>query len=267
MRSIKQLLNLSGRKALVTGGAGHIGLAIEEALLELGARVAILDADAGKCDERARQLARFGKDSVVSAPCDLLDEKETRDVMAETIKKMGGLDILVHGAAYVGTTKVSGWTTVFEKQTVEAWDKALRVNLTSAFVLTQAAAPALKKSGGGSVIFVASTYGVAGPDMSLYKGTTMANPVGYGASKGGLIQMMRYLSTLLAPRVRVNCVSPGGVWRQQPEAFHKRYKLRTPLKRMATEEDFKGAVAYLASDLSAYVTGHNLMVDGGWTAW
>ncbi len=95
----------------------------------------------------------------------------------------------------------------------------------------------------------------------------MNNAAGYAASKGGLLQLMRYLSTLLAPRVRVNAISPGGVWRSQPEAFHERYRARTPLGRMATEEDLTGAVAYLASDLSTYVTGHNLVVDGGWTAW
>lgn len=95
----------------------------------------------------------------------------------------------------------------------------------------------------------------------------MANPVGYGVSKGGLLQLMRYLATMLAPRVRVNAIAPGGVWRNQPETFRSRYAARTPLERMASEEDLKGAIAYLASDLSAYVTGHNLVVDGGWTAW
>ena len=95
----------------------------------------------------------------------------------------------------------------------------------------------------------------------------MANPAGYGASKGGVLQLMKYLATNLAPYVRVNAVSPGGVWRQQPNIFRQRYEARTPLGRMATEEDLKGAVAYLASDLSSYVTGHNLVVDGGWTVW
>ena len=95
----------------------------------------------------------------------------------------------------------------------------------------------------------------------------MANPAGYGASKGGILQLTRYLATTLAPSIRVNAVTPGGIWRNQPEVFHRRYKDRTPLKRMAHEEDLKGAVAYLASDLSSYVTGHNLVVDGGWTSW
>jgi len=143
----------------------------------------------------------------------------------------------------------------------------MRVNLTSAFVIVQEAKEALAASGRGSVILFASIYGMVGPDLRLYAGTSMGNPAGYGVSKGGLLQLMRYLATVLAPRVRVNAISPGGVWRQQPEAFHERYTSRTPLSRMAIEEDLKGAVAYLASDLSSYVTGHNLVVDGGWTAW
>ena len=117
------------------------------------------------------------------------------------------------------------------------------------------------------MINVGSIYGMVGPDMRLYEGTTMGNPAAYAASKGGLLQFTRWLATILAPEVRVNSITPGGVWRNQPEAFHERYKARTPLRRMAHEEDFKGAVAYLASDLSSYVTGHNLLVDGGWTVW
>ena len=143
----------------------------------------------------------------------------------------------------------------------------MRVNLTSSFVLVQEAREALSASGRGSVILFASTYGLVGPDHRLYEGTTMANPAGGAASKGGLLQLTRYFATTLAPGIRVNAISPGGVWRQQPESFHRRYVSRTPLGRMATEEDLKGATAYLASDLSAYVTGHNLVVDGGWTAW
>jgi NAD(P)-dependent dehydrogenase (short-subunit alcohol dehydrogenase family) len=103
--------------------------------------------------------------------------------------------------------------------------------------------------------------------MSLYADTTMANPAGYGASKGGLLQLTRYLATVLAPEVRVNAISPGGIWRNQPDIFRERYENRTPLQRMGTEEDLKGVVMFLSSDLSAYVTGQNLVVDGGWTAW
>ena len=143
----------------------------------------------------------------------------------------------------------------------------MRVNLGSAFVLAQEAKAYLEKSNHASIILVSSIYGMAGPDLKLYKGTPMKHPAAYGVSKAGLLQLTRYLATVLAPAVRVNAITPGGVWRHQNQKFHQRYKEKTPLGRMAVEEDFKGAVAYLASDLSKYVTGHNLVVDGGFTAW
>ncbi len=267
MRSLAQLMDLSGRRALVSGGAGHIGLAVEEALLELGTTLAVLDLDTVASQERVKTLSRLRSGSAVTLPCDLKDEQSTRQAVHTAVEQMGGLDILVHCAAYVGTTQTPGWAVPFERQTVDAWDAAIRINLTSAFVMVQEAKEALTASGHGSVIFFGSTYGMVGPDMRLYVDTPMSNPAGYGASKGGLLQLMRYLATVLAPRVRVNVISPGGVRRNQPETFHQRYISRTPLARMATEEDLKGAVAYLASDLSAYVTGHNLVVDGGWTVW
>jgi len=267
MRSLSRLMDLSGRKVLLTGGAGHIGLAAGEALAEMGATIATLDHDAESSKERVEALSKHGAQRVITIECDLTDEIATRHSVRSAIEAMAGLDIIIHLAAYVGTTRVPGWAVPFENQTVEAWDRALRVNLTSAFVMVQEAKEVLAMSGHGSVILFGSTYGLVGPDFRLYEGTTMANPVGYAVSKGGLLQLTRYLATLLAPRVRVNAISPGGVWRDQPELFHQRYLSRTPLGRMATEEDLKGAVAYLASDLSAYVTGHNLLVDGGWTAW
>ena len=143
----------------------------------------------------------------------------------------------------------------------------MQVNLTSAFELSQQAAPHLGSGGHGSIIFISSIYGMVGPNNALYEGTTMGNPAAYGASKAGLLQLARYLATTLAPAVRVNAITPGGVWRNQAPEFVDRYVARTPLGRMAREEDFMGAVAFLASDLSSYVTGQNLVVDGGWTTW
>ena len=125
----------------------------------------------------------------------------------------------------------------------------------------------LEKSQYASVINIGSIYGLYGPDMSIYEGTGLNNPAAYSASKGGLIQLTRWLSTVLAPKVRVNCISPGGILRNQPEKFVKRYVNKTPLKRMGSESDIVGAVIYLASDLSSWVTGQNLIVDGGWGVW
>jgi NAD(P)-dependent dehydrogenase (short-subunit alcohol dehydrogenase family) len=262
MRKIGELMDLTGRRALVTGGAGHIGQVAAETLIELGAKVGILDRDAESCQASVDALGPMS----YPLPCDLSDEAATRAAVRQAVDVMDGMDILIHCAAFVGTGQMPGWAVPFEKQSVAAWDAAWRVNATAAFVLAQEARESLSVSQRGSIIFFSSIYGMVGPDMSLYEGTEMSNPTGYGASKGALLQLTRYLSSLFAPTVRVNAISPGGVWRGQPESFRVRYEARTPLKRMAVEEDLKGAVAYLAGDMSSYVTGHDLVVDGGWTA-
>ena len=261
-RTVQQLAAMTDRVALVTGGAGHVGLVLCDALEELGATVASADLElkANAAGGDASSQRHF-------LPVDLRNEAEIRGLIRQVLSTCGRLDVVVHCAAYVGSAKREGWDVPFAEQSVAAWDDAVRVNLTAAFVLAQAARQALEASGHGSLVFVSSIYGLVGPDFSLYEGTDMHNPAAYGASKGGLLQLARYLATEFAPRVRVNSLSPGGVWRKQPEAFVNRYSTRTPLGRMAVEEDLKGAIAFLASDLSEYVTGHNLVVDGGWTAW
>lgn len=267
MRSLKELMRLDGRRAIVTGGAGHIARAVEESLLELGARVAVMDIDEDACVKRVSELDEVWPGMSIPAGCDLLKEQQTREVARQVIEDFAGLDILVHCAGYVGTTDIPGWVAPFAEQTVAAWDAAMRVNLTSAFVLTQEVEEALKTSGHGAIVFLASTYGVVAPDFSMYEGTGMGGAAGYGVSKAGLLQLMRFSASVLGPDIRVNAITPGGLFRGQSDIFVERYEKRTQLKRMACEEDLKGAIAYLASDLSAYTTGHNLVVDGGWTAW
>ena len=268
MRSIKELIDLSGRRALVTGGAGHVGLAVCESLLELGAAVTITDIDSGVCHSRKEILLRsFPKGNVHAIAADLNEENQTRELVREAIARMAGLEIFVHCAGYVGTTQAGGWAGPLENQRLQAFETAMRISAGAAFTIIQEGKAALERSGSGSVILLSSIYGIVGPDLRLYEGTSMSNPAGYAASKGALGQLTRYFAAVLAPAIRVNSISPGGIARNQPAAFQARYIERTPLRRMATEEDVKGAVAYLASDLSAYVTGHDLVVDGGWTAW
>lgn len=267
MKSLKQLMDLTGRVAAITGGAGHIGRTAGEALGELGASVVVLDLDQTACDAAARRIADTFKTRTVGLAVDLEDEAAVRAIPAQIKSELEGLDILVNCAALVGTSELKGWATPFLEQSPSTWRRALEINLTAAFVLTQAATPLLKESGHGAVVNVSSIYGVVGPEMSLYEGTTLGNPAAYAASKGGLLQLTRWLATNLAPTIRVNAITPGGVSRGQSETFQQRYNARTPMRRMATEEDFKGAFAYLASDASSYVTGQNLIVDGGWTAW
>jgi len=267
MKKINELMSLKGRVSVITGGAGHIGSSMADALAELGANIVILDISLESCLPVCERISKKYAVETMPLAVDLTLEGEIRKVPEEVVKKLGRLDILVNCAAFVGTSKLPGWVVPFEEQRTDIWKQALDVNLTSAFILTQACTSALRESGKGSVVNIASTYGLIGPDMRLYDGTKMGNPAGYAASKGGLLQLTRWLATVLAPNVRVNAISPGGIWRKQPEAFRKRYIERTPLKRMATEEDLKGAALYLASDLSSYVTGQNLIVDGGWTVW
>lgn len=266
-RDIRDLMALTGRVALVTGGAGYIGRAVAAGLAELGATVALTDCDGPACEAAARALGERFPARTLALTADLADEAAVKALPGQVAAELGGLDILVNSAAFVGDSKLSGWAVPFEEQSPDTWRKAIEVNLTAVFVLVQAARPWLETSGKGSVVNIASIYGMVGPDLGLYEGTRLGNPAAYGAAKGGLLQLTRWLACVMAPRVRVNAVTPGGVLRGQSETFVARYEARTPLRRMGTEEDMKGAVAYLAGDLAAYVTGHNLVVDGGWTAW
>jgi NAD(P)-dependent dehydrogenase (short-subunit alcohol dehydrogenase family) len=259
-------MDLHGRVALITGGAGHIGMAMGAALAELGATIVLLDTATHLVQSSTSLHETYGVPTLPLA-LDLVDEAAIRAVPTTILEQFGRLDIMVNNAALVGTTALSGWATSFAQQHAETWRLALEVNLTAPFLLTQMCTPALRDSGHGSVINVGSIYGLVGPNWSLYTDTSLGNPAAYAASKGGLLQLTRWLATTLAPHVRVNALTPGGVWRNQHDSFVERYTTLTPLGRMATEEDFKGAIAFLASDLSAYVTGQNLVVDGGWTTW
>ena len=177
------------------------------------------------------------------------------------------LNSLINNAAFTGSSDLDGWIDDFENQTLSTWNRAIEVNLTSCFHLCQGFANKLKKSKGGNIINIASIYGELGPDWRLYKDTKMGNPAAYASSKGGLIQLTKWLATTLAPHIRVNAITPGGIYRSQNPIFVERYISKTPMNRMATEEDFKGIISFLASDLSAYVTGQNIRVDGGWSSW
>lgn len=267
MKTIAELMSMKGRRALVTGATGCIGQVIALTLAELGADLILVDRPGSNFVPLIRDLEQFDPVVIKNIECDLEQQVDRTRLMQAVLDDSAGLDVLINNAAFVGASGLEGWVTPFEQQSVETWRRAVEVNLTAAFDLVKGFAPALKKSGHGSIINVASIYATLGPDYSLYEGTAMGSPAAYAASKGGLVQLTRWLATTLAPDVRVNAISPGGVFRNQPENFVKRYEARTPLGRMATEDDFKGTVAYLASDLSAYVTGINQMVDGGWATW
>ncbi len=256
-RVLERLSDLSGRVALVTGAAGHLGQLFCRLLLEQGATVYGVD--------RPAVIAHL-PERVIPLPFELA-EKEAIELIYTQIAQEGRLDILVNNAAFVGTDAHPGWAVPFEQQSVETWRNCLEVNLTVPFALVQRMTPLLRQNNKGVIINVGSIYGSTGPDWRLYAGTAMANPAAYGASKGGLHQLTRWLATTLAPTIRVNALVPGGIFRNQPESFVQAYSQCTPLGRMATEEDMAGAFLYLCSDMSAYVTGQELHVDGGWLSW
>jgi NAD(P)-dependent dehydrogenase (short-subunit alcohol dehydrogenase family) len=266
LATVYKLLDLSGRRALITGAGGKLGTTMALTLAELGVDLVLTDRISTPLDKLQCEIKKIGKASVEFLYCDL-EYHDDREGLIHHLNKQGRLDILINNAAYIGTAEFEGWAVPFSNQSLEAWNRALEVNLTAVFHLCQGLAPLLEKYGHGSVINVASIYGLLGPDWALYEETEMGNPAAYGVTKAGLIQFTRWLATTIAPRFRVNAISPGGIERGQPAEFIKRYEARTPLGRMARESDFRGITAFLASDMSSYITGQNFVVDGGWTSW
>jgi NAD(P)-dependent dehydrogenase (short-subunit alcohol dehydrogenase family) len=267
MAYIREHITLKGRTVLITGATGHLGQVMAETAAELGGNLVLVDRPGSDFQDMEKTILNDCGVKVRSYACDLENEQDRTQLTGEIISEFDSISCLVNNAAFVGTSELEGWSTRFEDQSLRSWRSALEVNLTAIFHLCQAFMPLLKNAKGGNIVNIASIYGELGPDWGLYENTEMANPAAYASSKGGVIQLTRWLATTVAPHVRVNCISPGGLFRNQPEDFVEKYANRTPLGRMAVEDDFRGAFAYLASDLSSYVTGQNLKVDGGWGAW
>jgi NAD(P)-dependent dehydrogenase (short-subunit alcohol dehydrogenase family) len=266
MTWLQSRTDLSGQIAVITGGAGRLGTAFATALTEQGAHVCLLDVAGDRAAERASALCGLRADAASAWTVDLSDESAVADTVAAISRRFGRIDLLINNAAYPpGDLPPDGLA--LAEQRLDQWRANLDVLLTGPFLITRAAAPWLQQAGNGRIVNIASIYGLTGVVPDLYAGTAMANEAYYAAGKGGLIQLTRYWATLLAPAVRVNAVAPGGLAAGQPESFVQRYEARTPLGRMAQADDVVGAMLFLATDLSAYVTGQVLAVDGGWTAW
>lgn len=202
--------SLEGRRALVVGGAGHIGYACCEALADLGASVAIADVDRDRAEALAAQLAERTTGEVAGLRCDVTEESFD-ELRENVLTAFGGLDVLVYSAGMTGATRSTGWGGPFEDQGAAAWRLANEINVHGFFRLVQALVEDLRQSQGASVIAVSSIYATNGQRPDLYFGTEMSNPAAYGASKAALSQVVRWLSSTLAPAIRVNAVSPGGI--------------------------------------------------------
>lgn len=260
-RHVRDLYCLEGRVALVSGGAGLYGSGISTALAEAGAKVIIASRNLETCQAKASELQERGLD-VIAARLDLSVEDSIAELARWIETDIGRLDILFNNA--VARSTGGDFSTV----TAQQWMENMVVNSTGLFLATRYFGEIIARQGKGSIVNIASIYGMVGPHFFIYEGTEMKNPAEYAFVKGGMIQLTRYLATFYAPRgVRVNCISPGGYYSGQPESFVEHYCRLTPLGRMAGEEDIKGVALFLASDASAYITGANIPLDGGWTAW
>lgn len=255
------------RVIIITGASGHLGEMAAEEFKKLKYKLILVDKNFSQLKLLKKKINKDGFENVEIFKCDLESQISREDLIKKIKKKYFAIDVLLNNAAFVGTTKLSGWNESFEKQSISTWKRAIEVNLTAPFHLSQGLYQLMSKGKSSSIINIISTYGFLGPNWDLYKGTKMGNPAAYAASKGGLLQLTRWLSTTLAPKIRVNSISPGGIFRNQNKKFVQRYIERTPMKRMASENDILGAITYLSSEESNYVTGQNIIVDGGWSAW
>lgn len=265
--------DLTDRTVIVTGGAGLLGTSHCHTLAAAGAHVVIADihgeAAANLADEVTKRSGR-----ALAVTTDITDEDSVRQMAAVSLKEFGTIDVLINNAALdpkFDEDRQTEHSTSFEEFPLEMWQSALAVNLTGMFLCAQAVAPAMREAGGGVIVNISSTYGLVGPDQRLYarEGQEPAyKPVTYSVSKAGALGLTRYLATYFAGTgIRVNSLSPGGVFAGHDEEFVERYSARTVLGRMADAEEISQALLFLASDASSYMTGANLVVDGGWTAW
>jgi NAD(P)-dependent dehydrogenase (short-subunit alcohol dehydrogenase family) len=265
--------SLRGRTAVVTGAAGLLGREHCLALGEAGASVVVTDLDGDVCSALARELGSQDV-AAIGVPADVTDPRTLEGLRDEALRRFGSIDVLVNNAAIDDKVALDAGAEAsrFETYPLEKWRRSLDVNVTGTFLCCQVLGAEMARRGRGSIINVASTYGVVGPDQGLYRGPDGAQrffkSAAYPTSKGAVISFSRFLATYWAKAgVRVNVLSPGGVEAGQDAHFVESYGRRTPLGRMAHKSEYRGAVVFLASDASSYMTGSNLVVDGGWTAW
>ncbi len=270
--SYRRLFDLAGKTAVVTGACGILGRRFAAGLAELGAGLALVDLDAGAAAALAADLARRHAVEAIGIACDVADPEAVRR-MAETVEeRLGGAQILMNNAATKGGDLDAFFAPV-ERFDLATWREVMAVNLDGMFLVAQALGSRMAERGAGSIIQTASIYGLLAPDQRIYEGSeyngrAINTPAVYTASKAGVIGLTRHLATYWAGRgVRVNTLTPGGVSSGQNSEFSRRYAARIPLGRMAEADDMVGAALFLASDASRYVTGQNIVVDGGLSAW
>ena len=274
--SIQQKFDLTGRAAIVTGGVGLLGAEFCRTLAEAGAAVAVVDLDASASQETADTLTKSGH-KALAVSADITKPDSVNAMVKKVVSEFGRIDILVNSAALdpkfdPDAAKKGIAPGAFEDYPLDDWNAALNVNLTGTFLVTQACVKQMiEQKKKGSIINICSTYGLNGPDQNLYvkDGERVAfKPVYYTVTKAGVMGFTKYLAAYYAGTdIRVNALTPGGVFNNHEEYFVKNYSAKTIMGRMANKDEMNGALLFLASDASSYMTGNNVVVDGGWTAW
>lgn len=263
---VKKLFDLHDKIVIITGAAGNLGSQYAEGFSQMGANVVLSDIDYQKCKKISDNLnKRYGVDSI-PLKLDLTKKSSISNLVKKTVQKFSRIDVLINNAAYQGTSKTR--TTSFENLPLSEWNSAVSVNLTGIFLTCQEVGKVMKKQGSGNIINIGSTYGLVAPDQRIYGKSGQNAAAFYSATKSAVINLTRYLASYWENSgIRVNTLSPGGVKRNQDKSFIKNYSKKTMIGRMANKDEYVGAVVFLASDASSYMTGSNLVIDGGWTAW
>ncbi len=268
----RDLFSLKGKSAVVTGGLGILGKRFCRGLAEFGANVAVVDLDQAESQRFAKELSRQYKVKAVGISCDV-SSKESVEAMAEKAFRSLGTVSILHNNAASRSKDLKAYFSKFEDYSQKEWQREMSVNIDGMFLVAQAVGKRMAKAKGGSIIQTASIYGIMAPDHRIYEGSKyqglrMGSPAVYSASKGAVVALTKYLAAYWAGRgIRVNTLTPGGVQSGQNATFIKKYSNRVPMKRMAQGDEIVGALIFLASDASSYMTGHNLVVDGGLSAW
>ncbi|MEI7491111.1 MAG: SDR family oxidoreductase [Bacteroidota bacterium] len=263
--------SLKDKIAIVTGALGLIGQKHCFALNEAGAHIIVADLDRQKCVAFAENQL----ESSMGQQIDVCNKESITGLLKDVLNRYGKVDILVNNAAIndmFEDPKAAAEQSKFENYPLKLWQKSLDVNLTGTFLCSQVIGSQMVKQANGSIINISSTYGINAPNQDLYKDAdgsqSFYKPPAYPVTKAGVIMLTKYLAAYWGQHgIRVNTLSPGGVRNGQPDFFIEKYLKKTPLGRMAEPDDYQGALIFLASDASAYMTGANLVVDGGWTCW
>ena len=268
------IFSLEGKNALVIGGLGQIGINSVKILLDAGAAVEVVDIVTELDNERAKELkSLYKKNNLTFSKINITNEEEVNKKIEKTSKNFNSIDILINHAHFKGDPQFlkphSQFFSSFENYPFDMWKQTIDVNLNGLFLITKAVGNLMKKKKSGVIINTASTYGIVSPNKSIYGDSGINSPVAYAVTKAAIINFSRYLATHWADyNIRVNTLSPGGVDNLgQSDNFKTNYSKLTPLNRLSKENEYQGAIVFLSSKASSYMTGSNLIVDGGWTAW